>query len=151
MWDNSSRPQDRPQLSHGRARLFAAALWHGSRCGDLPGTVTSVGPEGKSEGLDQVTIRTPPGLGQQENLQLLGEGIGLELELESQEKEAGPFRADILCKDTASDDWVLIENQLARTDHSHLGQLLTYAAGVEGATRGVSRLPGLCDSMEKPR
>lgn len=107
------------------------ALWR------LPGTVTSVGPEGKSEGLDQVTIGIPPGLGQQENLQLLGEGIGLELELESQEKEAGAFRADILCKDTASDDWVLIENQLVRTDHSHLGQLPTYAAGVEGAT-GVS-------------
>jgi len=66
--------------------------------------------------------------------QLLGETIGIELELESQEKDVGPFRADILCKDTANDNWVLIENQLERTDHSHLGQLITYAAGLNAVT-----------------
>ncbi len=75
-----------------------------------------------------------PWLAQEENLNLLGEAIGIELELESQEKDVGPFRADILCKDTATDNWVLIENQLARTDHSHLGQLLTYAAGLNAVT-----------------
>jgi hypothetical protein len=75
-----------------------------------------------------------PWLAQEENLRLLGETIGIELELESQEKEVGPFRADILCKDTATDNWVLIENQLERTDHSHLGQLLTYAAGLNAVT-----------------
>lgn len=75
-----------------------------------------------------------PWLAQEENLKLLGEAIGIELELESQEKEVGPFRADILCKDTATDNWVLIENQLERTDHSHLGQLLTYAAGLNAVT-----------------
>ena len=46
----------------------------------------------------------------------------------------GPFRADILCKDIENDHWVLIENQLERTDHSHLGQLLTYASGLEAVT-----------------
>lgn len=75
-----------------------------------------------------------PWLAQEENLKLLGETIGIELELESQETEVGPFRADILCKDTATNDWVLIENQLERTDHSHLGQLLTYAAGLNAVT-----------------
>ena len=75
-----------------------------------------------------------PWLAKEENLNLLGEAIGIELELESQEKEVGPFRADILCKDTATDNWVLIENQLERTDHSHLGQLLTYAAGLNAVT-----------------
>jgi hypothetical protein len=75
-----------------------------------------------------------PWLARDENLALLGEAIGIELELESQEKDVGPFRADILCKDTATDNWVLIENQLARTDHSHLGQLLTYAAGLNAVT-----------------
>ena len=70
----------------------------------------------------------------EENLKLLGETIGIELELESQEKDVGQFRADILCKDTANDNWVLIENQLERTDHSHLGQLLTYAAGLKAVT-----------------
>jgi hypothetical protein len=75
-----------------------------------------------------------PWLAQVENLKLLGESIGIDLECEAQEKEVGPFRADILCKDTATDAWVLIENQLERTDHSHLGQLLTYAAGLDAVT-----------------
>lgn len=75
-----------------------------------------------------------PWLAREENLRLLGETIGIELELESQEKQVGPFRADILCKDTATDNWVLIENQLERTDHLHLGQLITYAAGLNAVT-----------------
>jgi len=75
-----------------------------------------------------------PWLAQEDNLSLLGETIGIELELEAQEKDVGPFRADILCKDTATDSWVLIENQLERTDHNHLGQLLTYAAGLNAVT-----------------
>ncbi|MEW5926549.1 MAG: DUF4268 domain-containing protein [Gemmatimonadota bacterium] len=75
-----------------------------------------------------------PWLAQDENLALLGDSIGLELELEAQEKDVGPFRADLLCKDTATDSWVLIENQLERTDHTHLGQLMTYAAGLNAVT-----------------
>ncbi len=69
-----------------------------------------------------------------ENITLLGEAIGLELEVEAQEKNVGPFRADILCKDTLTGHYVLIENQLERTDHVHLGQLLTYAAGLDAVS-----------------
>ena len=65
---------------------------------------------------------------------MLGNTIGIELELEAQEKAVGPFSADILCKDTSDGSWVLIENQLERTDHTHLGQLLTYAAGLQAVT-----------------
>lgn len=75
-----------------------------------------------------------PWLAEPDNLVLLGEAVGLELELEAQEKNVGPFRADILCKDTLTGNWVLIENQLERTDHLHLGQLLTYAAGLKAVT-----------------
>ncbi|WP_347267330.1 DUF4268 domain-containing protein [Paracoccus sp. (in: a-proteobacteria)] len=75
-----------------------------------------------------------PWLAQEENLALLGETLGIELELEAQERAVGPFRADILCKDMADGSWVLIENQLERTDHTHLGQLLTYAAGLQAVT-----------------
>ena len=75
-----------------------------------------------------------PWLAQAENIKLLGDTIGIELEVEAQEKGVGLFRADILCKDTATDRWVLIENQLERTDHIHLGQLLTYAAGLNAVT-----------------
>lgn len=75
-----------------------------------------------------------PWLASPENLRLLGDTIGVDLELEGQEQGVGPFRADILCKDTATNSFVLIENQLARTDHTHLGQLITYAAGLKAAT-----------------
>ena len=75
-----------------------------------------------------------PWLAQQENLSLLGEAIGAELEPHEEESSVGPFRADILCRDLGSDSWVLVENQLERTDHKHLGQLLTYAAGLDTAT-----------------
>lgn len=75
-----------------------------------------------------------PWLAREENLEILGDTIGMELELEAQEKDVGPFRADLLCKDTATDDWDLIENQLEGTDHKHLGQLLTYAAGLHAVT-----------------
>lgn len=74
-----------------------------------------------------------PWLAQADNLELLAETIGIELKLDTREKQVGPFRADILCKDT-SDNWVLIENQLERTDHQHLGQLLTYAGGLNAVT-----------------
>jgi len=88
--------------------------------------------------LERVDLRTvwsneagdfTPWLAKDENISLLGDTIGMELEVEEQEKGVGPFRADILCKDTTEDEhFVLIENQLERTNHSHLGQLLTYAA-----------------------
>jgi hypothetical protein len=75
-----------------------------------------------------------PWLAKEENLKLLGDTIGVDLELEAIEKEIGPYRADILCKDTATNDWVLIENQLENTDHTHLGQIITYAAGLKAKT-----------------
>jgi len=75
-----------------------------------------------------------PWLAQPENLTLLGEAIGIELELEAQEQNVGPFRADLLCKSTADGAMVLVENQIERTDHSHLGQVITYAAGLDAVT-----------------
>ena len=75
-----------------------------------------------------------PWLAKEENLSVLGDTLGIDLELEAQEKAVGPFRADILCKDIGTGAWVLVENQLERTDHVHLGQLLTYASGLEAVT-----------------
>lgn len=76
-------------------------------------------------------VHFTPWLARAENMELLANALRLELEVEAQEKSVGPFRADILCRDTATEKWVLIENQLERTDHLHLGQLLTYAAGLD--------------------
>lgn len=75
-----------------------------------------------------------PWLARGENLQLLGNTLGIELQLEAQEKDVGQYRADIVCKDTVDDSWVLIENQLTATNHTHLGQILTYAAGLNAVT-----------------
>lgn len=75
-----------------------------------------------------------PWLALEDNLALLGETLSIDLELEAVERNVGPFRADILCKDVSSGKWVLVENQLERTDHTHLGQLITYAAGLDAVT-----------------
>ena len=75
-----------------------------------------------------------PWLAGEENINILGQKIGLDLEVEAQEKSVGKFKADILCKDINTDNWVLIENQLEKTNHGHLGQLLTYATGLDAVT-----------------
>ena len=64
-------------------------------------------------------------------IDLLAETLGLEddLEVESREEPIGRYRADLVCSSQAGK--VLVENQLDETDHSHLGQVLAYAAGVE--------------------
>ncbi|MCA9731850.1 hypothetical protein KC799_06960 [candidate division KSB1 bacterium] len=65
-----------------------------------------------------------------ENLEQLGDAIGLQLEPDGTEVAVGPFSADILAKDMFG-RMVLIENQLESTDHNHLGQILTYLSGLE--------------------
>src|SRR5262249_43333411 len=55
-------------------------------------------------------------------------------EFEATESRVGIFKADIVAKEVGTDDRVIIENQLARTDHDHLGKLLTYAAGLGAKT-----------------
>lgn len=75
-----------------------------------------------------------PWLAKEENIAQLGEAVGIELEVIEQERNVGPFRADILCRNRIDDHYVLVENQLERTDHTHLGQILTYAAGLDAVT-----------------
>ncbi len=70
-----------------------------------------------------------PWLAETDNLNTLAESLGLDdLELVATEHWVGEFKLDILCTDGT--DQVIIENQLEKTNHSHLGQILTYAAGI---------------------
>ena len=64
-----------------------------------------------------------------DNLYLLGDALGMKLELDQREAAVGPYSLDILAREADTGVLVAIENQLEETDHSHLGQLLTYATG----------------------
>jgi hypothetical protein len=65
-----------------------------------------------------------------ENCDVLKEQIGLDISVIEMEKSVGPFSVDILAKDP-SGRFVIIENQLERTDHDHLGKVLTYLANLD--------------------
>ena len=69
-----------------------------------------------------------PWMAEEENLNTLADALGLsELALVATEHWVGEFKLDILC--TSGEEQVIIENQLEKTNHTHLGQILTYAAG----------------------
>ena len=66
-----------------------------------------------------------------ENLEMLSSAIGIPLELEGQEVAVEQFSADILARNPRDDSRVLIENQLEQSDHGHIGQIMTYLAGLD--------------------
>ena len=68
-----------------------------------------------------------------ENIERLGDELGLDLEVEAREASVGGYSLDILARDSGRDRPVVIENQLESTDHTHLGQLLTYAGGFDAS------------------
>ncbi len=66
----------------------------------------------------------------EDHVDLLGKALGLELSIEQREAPVGPFAVDLFGKEVGTGKTVIIENQLEETDHTHLGQLLTYASGL---------------------
>ncbi len=98
---------------------------------------------GKLEKLKQIDPREiwkleafdfTPWLVEEKNLNDLGDLLGIPLEFLEREKAVGPYYADVLCRDTDDDRYVVIENQLEVSDHDHLGKLLTYAAHFDAST-----------------
>ena len=69
-----------------------------------------------------------PWLAQEENISKLSTALGIELEVENTEVSVGPYSADILAKDIGTGKYVVIENQLEKTNHDHLGKAITYAS-----------------------
>lgn len=65
-----------------------------------------------------------------ENLQILGEELDIDLTPDEKEKIVGSFSADIVAED-GSGQKVLIENQLEKTNHDHLGKILTYVSNLD--------------------
>lgn len=69
----------------------------------------------------------------QENLDVLNEVLGTSFANAEREQSAGAFSVDIVAEDE-NKNAVIIENQLERSDHDHLGKLLTYLVAVEAKT-----------------
>jgi len=64
----------------------------------------------------------------------LAETLGIDLELEQSEHPVGGFSLDLVGRDLTNDAVLIVENQLEGTDHNHLGQILTYAAGTDASS-----------------
>jgi hypothetical protein len=69
-----------------------------------------------------------------QNVDVLSDLLGMELALDEAEHAVGGFSLDLLGRDLADDSVVIVENQLDQSDHGHLGQILTYAAGTSPKT-----------------
>lgn len=67
-------------------------------------------------------------LAKDENLALLSEEIGVDINLIETEANVGSFNVDILAEDSNGRK-IVIENQLESTNHDHLGKIITYASG----------------------
>lgn len=69
-----------------------------------------------------------------ENVDVLSDLLGMDLVLDVAERPVGSFSLDVMGRDLSDDSVVIVENQLEQSDHLHLGQILTYAAGTNPKT-----------------
>jgi hypothetical protein len=68
-------------------------------------------------------------LAKEENLAQLSDEIGIPIRLLEKEAGVGKYSLDILAEEEGTGRKIVIENQLERTDHDHLGKIITYTAG----------------------
>ena len=66
-----------------------------------------------------------------DNADVLGEALGMDLEITEAEHPVGKCWLDLIGIDRRTGHRVIVENQLEGSDHGHLGQLITYAAGTD--------------------
>jgi hypothetical protein len=72
-------------------------------------------------------------LSKQENIELLCDELEIEIEDIKVEEATGRYNADIVGVETTTKKKIIIENQLEGTDHKHLGQIITYASGLDAS------------------
>lgn len=68
------------------------------------------------------------------NVDVLSDLLGMDLALDVAEHPVGGFSLDLMGRDETTGEIVILENQLETSDHGHLGQILTYAAGTDPTT-----------------
>ena len=68
-----------------------------------------------------------------ENIEVLGDELDIVLSETVSEQAAGDFSVDIVAKDP-NGNMVIIENQLEKSNHDHLGKLITYLTVIEAKT-----------------
>ena len=73
-------------------------------------------------------------LAKEENLNLLGNELDIDIDLINMEAKTGSFSTDILAMESNTENKIVIENQLESTDHDHLGKIITYASGHDAKT-----------------
>lgn len=66
----------------------------------------------------------------EKNIEVLADATGLQLNAVEREQSVGAFSVDLIAQDQDGRA-VVIENQLKKSDHDHLGKLLTYLVGLE--------------------
>ena len=69
----------------------------------------------------------------QDNIDVINEIIDLNLSNPESEKSAGAFNVDIVAEDEAGNP-VIIENQLEKSNHYHLGKIITYLVAMAAKT-----------------
>ena len=69
----------------------------------------------------------------QENLDVLNNELDINLENAERELSAGSFNVDLVAEDD-NGNTVIIENQLEKSDHNHLGKIITYLTALEAKT-----------------
>lgn len=69
----------------------------------------------------------------EKEIEYLNETLDLDLSVLAREKEVGPFKVDLFAEDNLGGK-VIIENQLEKTDHEHLGKIITYLTNLEANT-----------------
>lgn len=64
------------------------------------------------------------------NIDYLSDVLNMDISVQTVEGNVGPYFVDIYGEDSSGNK-IIIENQLEKSDHTHLGQILTYLVNLD--------------------